>query len=41
MGLAVMSSAEGNSKFIADFAAKRRQLGKAQVVGISRTAAAY
>jgi len=40
MHLTVMSSAEWDSKLIADFATKRRGLRKSQVMGIGRTPAA-
>jgi hypothetical protein len=41
MHLTVMSPAQRDSKFIADLAAKRRGLRKAQVVGIGRTTTAH
>jgi hypothetical protein len=40
MHLAVMSPAQWHGELIADFAPERQRLRKAQVVGISRTAAA-
>jgi hypothetical protein len=40
MHLAVVSAAERHRKFIADFATKRRQLRKTQVMSIGRTTAA-
>lgn len=40
MHLAVMSSAQGDSKFVTDLAAKRRRLRKAQVMGVGRAATA-
>jgi hypothetical protein len=41
MELTMMSAAEGNCEFVADFAAKRPLLGEAQMMGIGWRSAAH